>query len=118
LTKASGVGSGDAAARATLLAGEPEVVTVLADAACGSGELHAELAVRGHVDRVKPAPIRPAVLGAFAVDAFLVDHTNRLLTCPAGMARHFTANDNAVFRVTCSVGHCRCAAPLPSTASP
>ena len=49
LTKASAVGSGYAAIGETLLAGEPEVVTVFADAACGSEELRAEPAVRGHV---------------------------------------------------------------------
>jgi IS5 family transposase len=102
LTKASGVGSGDPVVGLELLEGEPEPVTVLADSAYGSGELRAELAARGHVDLVKPAPLRSAGAGGFTVDDFVVDHTNRLVTCPAAVVRPITVNGNAVFGVACS----------------
>ncbi len=83
-TKASGTGSGDAAVGIDLLASQHEPVTVLADSAYGSGELRAELAASGHLDRVKPAPIRAPVAGGFTVDDFTVDHTAGTATCPAG----------------------------------
>ena len=88
LTKASGAGSGDAAVGIELLAGESEPVRVLADSAYGSGELRAELVAGGHVDVVKPAPTRSAVPGGFTVDDFIVDHTARTATCPAGLTRN------------------------------
>ena len=52
-------------------------MTVLADSAYGTGDFRAELAERGHIDRVKPAPIRAAVPGGFTVDDFTVDHASR-----------------------------------------
>ena len=101
LTKASGTGSGDAAVGIDLLAGEPAPVTVLADSAYGSGDLRAELVAGGHVDLVKPAPLRPAVPGGFTVDDFTVDHINRTATCPAGVARGITRAGNAIFTTAC-----------------
>jgi IS5 family transposase len=111
LTKASGTGSGDAADGIDLLAGEPEPVTVLADAAYGSGELRAELAAGGHLDVVKAAPIRPAVAGGFTVDAFTVDHTARTVTCPARATRDNTRAGNAISRRRVAAAHCGPAAP-------
>ena len=101
LTKASGPGSGDAAAGIELLAGEPGPVTVLADSAYGSGDLRAELAAGGHGDLVKPAPLRPAVPGGFTVDDFTVDHTTATVTCPAGATRNITRAGNAIFEKDC-----------------
>jgi IS5 family transposase len=101
LSKASGTGSGDAAVGIDLLAGEPEPVTVLADSAYGSGELRAELAAGGHLDRVKPAPTRSAVPGGFTVDDFTVDDTTRTVTCPAGATRDITRAGNAIFKTAC-----------------
>ncbi len=101
LTKASGTGSGDAAVGIELLAGEPDPVTVLADSAYGSGELRAELAAAGHLDRVKPAPTRSAVAGGFTVDDFTVDHTNRVATCPAGLTRNISRTGVATFGAAC-----------------
>jgi IS5 family transposase len=101
LSKASGTGSGDAAAGIDLLAAEPKPVTVLADSAYGSGELRAELAARGHIDVVKSAPIRPAVAGGFTVDDFTVDHTTQTVTCPAGATRNITRAGNAIFKTAC-----------------
>ena len=101
LTKASGVGSGDAAVGIDLLAGETEPVTVLADCAYGSGELRAELVDGGHLDRVKSAPTRSAVPGGFTVDDFTVDHANRTATCPAGLTRIISGTGFATFGAGC-----------------
>lgn len=101
LSKASGPGSGDAAVGIDLLTGEPSPVTVLADSAYGSGELRAELAARGDIDRVKSAPTRSAIPGGFTVDDFLVDHTARTATCPAGVTRDITRAGNAIFETAC-----------------
>ena len=62
---------------ASCCAGEDSPVPVLADSAYGSGEFRAELAERGHTDRVKPAPARTAIPGGFTVDDFTVDHASR-----------------------------------------
>jgi IS5 family transposase/transposase len=101
LTKASGVGSSDAAAGLALLRDEAEPVTVLADSAYGSGELRAELTARGHVDLVKPAPTRSAVPGGFTVEDFIVDHPTQTATCPAGVARNISRTGWATFGVAC-----------------
>ncbi|MDT5015408.1 MAG: hypothetical protein QOD39_1568 [Mycobacterium sp.] len=101
LSKASGAGSGDAAAGIELLAGESGPVTVLADSAYGSGELRAELVAGGHGDLVKPAPLRPAVPGGFTVDDFTIDHTTATVTCPAGVIRSITRAGNAIFKSAC-----------------
>jgi hypothetical protein len=84
-----------------LLAGESEPVTVLADCAYGSGELRAELAAAGHIDRVKPAPTRSAVPGGFTVDDFTVDHTNQMATCPAGISRPISRTGVVTFKTAC-----------------
>jgi hypothetical protein len=61
LTKASGADTHDAAVAPQLLAGETAPVSVLADAAYGSGDFRAHLRTSRHRDRVKPAPLRAAV---------------------------------------------------------
>lgn len=101
VTKASGAGTHDAAVAAQLLADEAEPVTVLGDSAYGSGDFRAHLVDAGHVDRVKSAPLRPAVVGGFTVDDFLVDHSARTVTCPAGHTRTITAKGNVGFRAAC-----------------
>jgi hypothetical protein len=101
LTKASGTGSGDAAVGIDLLAGEREPVTVLADSAYGSGELRGELVAGGHIDLVKPAPTRSAVPDGFTVDDFVVDHTNRVAICPAGITRNISRTGVATFTSAC-----------------
>ena len=62
-------------------------MTVLADSAYGSGEFRAELAERGHTDRVKPAPVPRIIAGGFTVDDFTVDHAAGTATCPNGLTR-------------------------------
>jgi hypothetical protein len=106
LTKAGGRGAdGEPVSEShvglRLLAEETEPVRVLADSAYGSGQLRTELATRGHVDLVKPAPLRPAVPGGFTVDDFVVDHTERTVTCPAGVTRTLSRTGLATFKVAC-----------------
>lgn len=101
LTKASGPDTHDSAVAAQLLAEEVTPVTVLADSAYGSGDFRAHLAEAKHVDRVKSAPLRPAVVGGFTVDDFVVDHTAATATCPAGNTRTISAKGNVQFGIAC-----------------
>src|SRR3954454_16695291 len=101
LTKASGPDTHDAAVAAQLLADETTPVTVLGDSAYGSGDFRAHLAEAKHVDRVKSAPLRPAVAGGFTIDDFIVDHTARTATCPANLTRAITARGCATYGVAC-----------------
>jgi IS5 family transposase len=84
LTGGSGPGSHDAAAAVRLLAGEKEPVTVLGDAAYGTGELRAHLRDAGHAAVIKPPPLTPAVPGGFTGDDFTVDEEAGTAACPAG----------------------------------
>jgi IS5 family transposase len=107
MTKASGLGAdgapvSEARTGLDLLDREPDPVRVLADSAYGSGDFRAELAERGHVDLVKPAPTRAAVPGGFTVDDFTVDHDARTATCPAGTTRAITPAGNAKFGAACT----------------
>jgi IS5 family transposase len=101
LTKASGADTHDAAVAPQLLAGETAPVSVLADAAYGSGDFRAHLRTSRHRDRVKPAPLRAAVPGGFTIDDFTVDHRGRRVTCPAGVVRTISAHGNATFGAAC-----------------
>jgi IS5 family transposase len=102
LTQATGAANHEAAVGLALLDGEDKPVTVLADSAYGTGEFRAELAARGHVDRVKPTPTRSPIPGGFTVDDFVVDYARHQVTCPAGLQRTITAKGNAVFGVACA----------------
>ncbi|MGO9926839.1 MAG: IS1182 family transposase [Mycobacterium sp.] len=101
LHQANGAANSEATVGLTLLDSETAPVTVLADSAYGSGEFRAELAARGHCDRVKPAPLRPAVEGGFTIDDFTIDHASRQVSCPAGLTRRLTARGAAVYGVAC-----------------
>ena len=106
LTKASGTGDdgapvSEASVGLDLLDGEDEPVTVLADSAYGSGQFRAELGERGHTDRVKPAPSRPAVPGGFTVDDFTVDHDAGAATCPNGVTKKISPSGWATFGAAC-----------------
>jgi transposase len=105
--KAAGVDNHEVAVGLELLAEEPEPVTVLADAAYGSGEFRAQLAARGHADRVDPPQVRRLFDGGFTVDDFTVDHDNHTATCPNGLTRPISRSGRAFFGKACS--HC----PLP-----
>jgi IS5 family transposase len=102
LSKATGADNHEAAVGLRLLEGEDSPVTVLADSAYGAGEFRAELAERGHVDRVKPAPNRRVIEGGFTIDDFTVDHAGRTATCPNGLIRPISATGFATFGVACA----------------
>jgi IS5 family transposase len=107
LTKASGTAAdgqpvSEARVGLDLLEGQDEPVTMLADSAYGSGELRAELAERGHTDRVKPAPTRAAVPGGFRVDDFSVDHGAGTATCPNGTTKTISRRGYATFGAACT----------------
>ena len=78
-------------------------MTVLADSAYGTGDFRAELAERGHVDRVKPAPVPRDIAGGFTVDDFTVDHDSRTATCPNGLTRTISPQPGMpVFGAACA----------------
>src|ERR1700733_9129 len=84
LTGGSGQGNHEAAVAPSLLAGEGQELTVLGDAAYGTGELRERLQADGHAPVIKPPPLRPAVPGGFTIDDFTVDGQAGKVTCPAG----------------------------------
>jgi IS5 family transposase len=102
LARASGADNHEAAVGLQLLGSEAWPVTVLADSAYGTGDFRAELAERGHIDRVKPAPVPRGNPDGFTVDDFIVDHDNRTATCPNGLTRKITRTGNAVFGAACN----------------
>ena len=50
---------------------------------------------------IKPWPLQPAVEGGFTADDFTVDAAARTVTCPAGITRHLTAKNAAIFGAAC-----------------
>jgi hypothetical protein len=106
LTKATGEGTGDAAAGAVVLAGDDsftEPGQVLADSAYGTGELLNELQQAGHDSVIKPWPCTPKIPGGFGVDDFTVDHDTQKVTCPAGNIAFFTGKSRtAKFGTACA----------------
>jgi IS5 family transposase len=106
LTRATGEGTGDAAAGAVVLAGDDsftEPGQVLADSAYGTGELLNELQEAGHDPVIKPWPCTPNIPGGFGVDDFTVDHQVRVVTCPAGNTASFSGKSRtAKFGTACA----------------
>ena len=82
-----------------LMATEPRRRQVLADSAYGSGETRAALNKRRHRLAIKPWPT--ADTGRFGRDDFIVDHTARTVTCPAGHTVTLTSANNAIFERHC-----------------
>ena len=104
VTKASGEGSGDAAAGLELLAADitiTEPVEVLGDSAYGTGSMLAALDDAGHAPLVKPWPITPAVPGGFTVDDSTVDEQGGTMTCPAGATRPINRVRQVNFGAAC-----------------
>jgi IS5 family transposase len=88
-----------------LLAGEVCGVTVIADAAYGTGPMRAALADADHVAVIKPWPLQPNErLGAdqFDRDDFTVDYAAATVTCPNGVTVTIAERGAASFR-----SHCR-----------
>jgi IS5 family transposase len=84
-----------------LLAGEPPGLQVLGDAAYGGGETRAALTAAGHVQTIKPIPLRPAVPGGFTKDDFAIDLQAKTVTCPAGQTVAVTPAGKAIFDWRC-----------------
>jgi Transposase DDE domain/Transposase domain (DUF772) len=84
LTGGSGAGNHEAAIAPRLLAGEQEELTILGDAAYGTGGLRQRLQADGHAMVIKPPPLRPAIPGGFTIDDFIIDDLAGTATCPAG----------------------------------
>ena len=100
LTKAAGVGSGDAEVGARLIADDDTLdgpAEVLGDSAYGSGALLDELTAAGHdpVIKPKPAPTPSGLRDAFTADEFTVDHDQETVTCPDGVTVSFANKSRA-----------------------
>jgi IS5 family transposase len=89
----------DGATGVELMQAEPDHRQVLADSAYGSGETRAALKKRRHRLAIKPWPMPNT--GRFSRDDFIVDHTTRTATCPAGVTVRITAKGTANFRARC-----------------
>ena len=85
----------------TLLDDEAGPVEVLADSAYGSGPVRAQLIVRKHRQVIKPLPLRPAVVGGFTKDDFIIDFETNTVTCPARHTVTFGLRLNACFGGRC-----------------
>jgi IS5 family transposase len=85
-----------------LMESEPDGLEVLADSAYGSGKVRHALAARHHRLVIKPLPSRPVVPGGFMRDDFVVDHDQRLVTCPAGHTVGLSSAGNARFAPHCT----------------
>lgn len=84
LTGGHGPGNHEAAVALGLLDGEDGELTVLGDAAYGTGDLRMRLGAAGHTLVIKPPPLRRAVPGGFTIDDFRIDTAAGTATCPAG----------------------------------
>jgi IS5 family transposase len=84
-----------------LLAGEAPGLEVLGDAAYGGGATRAALTAAGHVQTIKPIPLRAAVPGGFTRDDFAVDLQAKTVTCPAGHTVAITRAGKAIFDWRC-----------------
>ncbi|MFD7170134.1 IS1182 family transposase [Streptomyces violascens] len=84
LTRGYGADNHEATVARELLADEETGLTVLGDAAYGTGDLRVLLAGQGHIAVIKPAAKRQAIAGGFTIDDFHVDPAAGTATCPAG----------------------------------
>ena len=82
-----------------LMAAEPPRRQVLADGAYGSGLTRAALRRRRHRLAIKPWPT--ANSGRFGRDDFVVDHSARTATCPAGVTVNIAPKGSAAFGARC-----------------
>lgn len=85
-----------------LLADEDQPVEVLADSAYGSGETRAALDQAGHLQTIKPIPLRSAVPGGFTIDDFDIDLDSGAVACPARHSAKITRTNAAVFGSRCA----------------
>ena len=95
----------DGAHGVALLDGEPAGLDVLADSAYGTGPARAALETAGHRAIIKPWPLaRNPRLGddQFRRDEFIIDYTNRTVTCPNGITVTIAAKGSATFGSRCT----------------
>ncbi|MBB4938496.1 transposase [Streptosporangium album] len=88
LRPGTGAAHHEAAVATDLLADERAPVTVLGDAAYGTGAARRALTDAGHRLIIKPPPLKQTIAGGFTVDDFHIDTAAGKATCPAG---HTTA---------------------------
>ena len=96
--------AGDGPVGVTLLHGEEPGLEVFGDSAYGSGPVRADLDDAGHRAVIKPWPhTRNPHLGddQFERDDFVVDHTARTVTCPAGITVTIATKGTATFGMRC-----------------
>jgi IS5 family transposase len=91
----------DGPAGVALVGSEERGLEVLADSAYGSGETRASLRAAGHLQTIKPIPLRAAVAGGFTKDDFAIDLAAGTVTCPGGHTVAITGTGKAVFGVRC-----------------
>ncbi|WP_438296476.1 transposase [Streptomyces sp. HUAS TT7] len=84
LTCGYGADNHEATVAQELLAAEETGLTVLGDAAYGTGDLRVLLAGQGHTAVIKPAAKRQAITDGFTIDDFHIDPAAGTATCPAG----------------------------------
>lgn len=106
LTKTNGSENSDANVGADLVVADSTLadaqqVEVLGDSAYATGDMLNTLADKKWIALLKPWPLKPAVEGGFTIDDFTHDCVAGTLTCPAGISRRVTANNNVVFGVAC-----------------
>jgi hypothetical protein len=93
----------DAEVAPDLVDNEPEGTEVLGDSAYGTGEFRDHLEATAKTAVIKPAPLRPAVVGGFTLDDFEIDDDAGTLTCPAGITVVLSRSRRASFGANCSV---------------
>jgi len=91
----------DGATGVDLLREEQPGIQVLADGAYGSGETLAALGRAEHRRAIKPWPTTWAIPGGFVREDFIVDHTTRTATCPAGHSVGISLKGTATFGSLC-----------------
>jgi hypothetical protein len=108
LTKASGSDTHESVvglelldSQAELSDGQDQSLTVLADAAYGTGNARAALAAAGHRAVIRPIPLRAPVPGGFTTDDFTIDHEANTVTCPAGHTVTIRPSRGASFERHC-----------------
>ena len=102
LTKASRGRQPRSRGRAELLADEDRAGEGAGRFCLRHRGFRAELAERGHIDRVKPAPSARRFPGGFTVDDFTVDHAGGTATCPNGLTRPISRTGCATFGAACA----------------
>jgi hypothetical protein len=91
---------------------------VLADSAYGGGQTRAGLRAAGHLQAIKPLPLRAAVPEGVTKDDFAIDLDQQTVTCPAGHTVGITPSSQVVFASGVQAARCGRVAPPPRTARP